>query len=356
MTTKSLFLYLILFISSFCLVSCDEEITTPEPYIGFKSRNIRWTKSEIGPGDHFYMGIHYLWAINSRSIYLSVSGPSGRLSTWYYNGINWESITLPLTPPPLKFVGFDENDFWTMSHIYGGVKFLHKSSEGWGKEQILNDEEYYYTVTSFYVKNANEIIGVGGKWKKENDHIRFAYMVYFNGEYWRSISLPKIPDDLVEVYFDDSVGKYIIFSHDVFNLHEDFFTIYEFCLQDSSVSALYNTKRSIPYLTQIGNEVYICDDGIVYDITTSGVEQLYDFRDDGLNFSIFGNRIDDVFLTTENGISHFNGTDVKEVLKFDNPLASPYKILVFEKEVIAFAQGLYVDLNTINCYHGILKE
>jgi hypothetical protein len=281
-------------------------------------------------------------------------GPSGNGNTIRkYNGHTWpvEATSFPSDAFALSCIS--ANNIWvagTEGNIwhYDGVW---KQSAKYN-ENILST----YIFEDFYSNSEKDIYLVGAEF---NDVIRSRGIILrFNGSQWAKAFQPDDHSYYIRINKDEMYpNDYFIYSLK-WSSNEpgqtDTTTFLKY--NGKNVETIYSEtiqNYSPSILSNIGGRVYFgMKDGLYrYDNN-----QLVPFLKLTPNYSdrymSFGKNEKDIFITTRDGIMHFNGTNVEYILKYPKQLIYISSV-VFEKDVFVLTTPNWY---TAIIYHGTLKN
>lgn len=334
-------------IFSFLSFSCKETMnniieTEVEPEPG--SRNYAWTSDTIKDRAWFnkFVGesIDDIWAVNM---------DGGSLDCLYkYNGNNWlQYRTVPSQVPTYNLMsGYLVNrKLWLVSSEGNIWKY---EKEIMTKEAMLTYDSDRLVIFEIDGKSENEIYAVGSRIKQYSQD---GCILYYDGNKWAQKTL-------LIGYGGFEIIKYCAKNG------------FYFILGDSSYST-GSTNKLYKYDGKILDNIYTVDkgnlrsihtiDGYLFTTLGNSVYRYYKgklelfFTDNDPEFGgmIFGRSKNDIFVRMQHGVKHWNGTDLKYILKLPTNVRLQNKMHILKDDVFVDTKDLNTNYNII--YHGKLK-
>ena len=185
----------------------------------------------------------------------------------------------------------------------------------------------------------------------DSSNVRIGLMMHYNGIEWHRV-YNSAKCFLVTIKRGKKTSSnYYLMGHTINDGVQD--TTKLFGYNDKVLKEIYSqpySKETKSTVCKVGEKIYFnIGDG------------LYKYENNNFNkfiqnnfpntYTAFGRNENDIFWMMADGITHYNSSDFKYILNFDNKSLSDG--VVFEKEIFFVANDFSNDTNLI--YHGILK-
>ncbi len=340
---KQKILLLIAVVIFILINSCAESITGPEP----GRRDYTWTVDTIKIFSNY---IHQIWGSAPNDIW--GVGPGGALNTtiWYYNGEKWTTDYLSRGISPECVYGFSRSDVWIAGH---NGKIWHYNGTEW-------TENYQHKIGNFigisiydlYGTSKNDLYAVGTAWF--DNETRRGIILHYDGTKWTQKFLADFNSYFYKVR-KGSDGKCFItcIKQDVKYNTQDTTIIYEYNNQSliEKYSDQNKSKKGAWVVIIDGRSYFSFEDGIFrYD--KNGFEKVVENTVESFVPLFRGRNEKDIFISKSNGILHYNGNDINEILSLE-PEAGIIDGLLFNRDIVFLVYNPYEGSLL---YHGKLKE
>lgn len=321
--------------------SCTESITGPEP----GRRDYVWTVDTI---KIFSNNILQIWGSSPDDIW--GVGPGGALNTtiWHYDGEKWSTDNISRSIAPECVFGFSKNDVWIAGH----------NGKIWHYDGIEWKESYQHKIGSFigtsiydlYGTSKRDLYAVGTAWF--DNETRRGIILHYDGVKWTQKFLADFNSYFYKVR-KGSDGKCFItcIKQDVKYYSQDTTIIYEYSQQSliEKYSDQNKSKKGAWVVIIDGSSYFSLEDGIFrYD--TNGFEKVVENNIESFAPLFRGRNEKDIFISKRDGIVHYNGNDIKDILVLESWLIDG---LLFNRDIVFLVYNPYEGSLL---YHGKLKE
>ena len=333
-----------LFVLVIVLFSCNNNAVEPEPNYEPGRRDYTWTADTIKA---YYIYFNSIWGKTANDVWAVSSVGSVFENIYRYDGTKWYRETRTPIGNTASLWGTD-NNLWICcqdGRIWNYKNDLFSSSTQFKYE----DKEILFF--SLAGKSEHEIYAVGGKKILNN---RDGLIYKYNGVNWQFDKVMKNRGNITKIRYSYRNNTYYFLSDldnatttDTIRLTEyngiNIKMIFEEALTGEN-SCTMNDVDGLLYVT-IGRKIYRYVN-----------DKFNDFLEINLpNFGgqIWGRTKNDFFIRMQDGLLHYNGTDLQYILKFHKNTTFGTSALVLEKDIFLHAFNNKTGYNII--YHGKLK-
>jgi hypothetical protein len=346
---------ILLLITTFLLLSSGCKKTPTEPGKNIPppgSRDYTWTVdtlNKIAP----YNDYAFLWGTSATNVWCIGSGGDIDKMFMHYDGSAWKNFAYPgQGMQPWSIFGFTADDFWAGSQDGTIYRYLNGQFNMFGDYRLPG---YPQTVfIKFWGNNPNDIYVVGCA-HKTADELNYSIIMHYDGKGWTYVIKPEAKGQFLNIKSgsNDSPNYYLIYLSE----YIDSTSIYEF--DGKALKRIYNQPEldyNIPGMFSINNNIYFGFEEklLKYDYKYNRFITLKDFA--GANIKtmshVNGRSENDLFINMNDGIGHYNGTDIQTIFKTYN--STPFDdAVVFEKDVFFLCTDY--TKNNFLIVHGQLK-
>jgi hypothetical protein len=344
----------------FCSLSLTcKSPTSPDDNIQPGNRNYIWTVDTL----------HYLWQSSLGGIW--GSSPTniwcgGYEDLFHYDGTTW-SHWPGITCDVNTIFGFSASDVWI-----GGNdgKIWHFNGNSWTENFVYRpDGLTNVSICNIYGKNANDIYAVGGI--TYNNTTQRGFILHYDGSGWKEVYKTNYQSWFIRVRVENSTayifGEKIDYTSGGDTVLTETYFLYRF--QNGILKQIYSGSEGMGWtmIDEIGGRVYfiLSHDICRYEYTNEYFKtgeyfsngkfvKQFSIDDPKFNYQIYGRNIKDIFATVYDGIMHWNGTDLKYLVKYSNDFMYIPVPAIFDKDVFfGVVDGLN---NVVIVAHGKLIE
>lgn len=336
-------LLLILFVT---LTTCKENPveSLPDDNSTPGRRDYVWTADTIKA---YYIYFNSIWGKKVEDLWAVSLVGSATENIYRYNGSYWYRETSVPIYNTVSLWG-TENNLWICTK--DGLIWNYKDGVFSSSPQFLYDDQ---NVRFFSMdgKNDSEIYAGGGKAISFN---RVGLIYKFNNNAWQIDRVLKNYGNLFRVSYSSKNDKYYFLAY-VDNIElMDTTRLLEY--DNKEVKIIFSDKDADNNLIMNVIDGYLCVT-IGKKIYIYYKNRFYDFLE--INIPNFGGQFwgrsrNDFFIRMQDGLLHYNGTDLKYILKFSSSVTFGSSALVLDKDIFLHAFDNNTGYNII--YHGKLKE
>lgn len=327
------------------LPSCDDGPT--DPIIKPGRRDYTW---EVDTLLIPFTILHKIWGSSPNDVW--AIGPGGDLNRtiYHYDGEKWNNDGISREISPISICGFASNDVWL-----GGRegRIWHYDGNEWSENLYIEDPIFVYSgFQDIWGEDNKNIWAVG---YLDSAETRKGLVYHYDGNNWNRVNIDYKHGNLLRM----RRGKKTSSNYYLWGLSEDNF------IGDSTKLLEYNGSKNLKELnkSRFGNGkwqfVQEIKDEIIFTINNS----LYMYKKNKLELfitnsfpnsyqNIYGRNKKDIFWLMQDGITHYNGSNIQYILELSSPQSLTDGIM-FEKHVFFLATDFSNGLNII--YRGILK-
>lgn len=332
------FMILILLSTSF---SCDL-LTGPGGDVQPGRRDYVWTvdtlRMQIG-------SLNAIWGSSPSNVWLG-----GYDDMFHYDGSKFTRVSVSFIGIN-TICGFDSNDVWAGSGGNGN-EIWHFDGNGWKRNFVYaagNSE-----ILNIHGLQNNDIYGVGLDWAGPLDNLGHrGFVLHFDGRSWRQVYRANCYSQ----FFYVRAAQGCAYIADVQNgyTHRDVYTVYQF--KSGIMERMYSDSVGLPYVTTIGEQVYFIISRDVCRYVSGNFIKVFSIDAEQYGYNVWGRSEKDVFVYMNDGIAHWNGTDLQYLFHYPNGFAQYYgdcAPAIFDNDVLFSAHDRTSNIELV--YHGRLLD
>jgi hypothetical protein len=299
--------------------------------------NLLQRLSGVAPND--------IWAI----------GPGGGLdkTIWHFDGVNWSTDGKSRGISPLTIFAFSKNDVWIAGHE--GI-IWHYNGNNWKESlnyKIANHNIYFKDI---WGESPNNIYAVG---VSIYDGISKSIIFRYDGQNWKSNIFHDYNYQFLRIRKDiNGNGKYYLLGLSIrTSPNEEYYNnigIFEYD-GESNLNIIYEAKNNTENAADVrnfNNKTYLRMGRKIY--SNYPRKEILQENEPNTGGQIWGRNEKDIFLRMQDGIAHYNGTDIEYLYRFENSASiSIADAVIFEREIVFLARDLINNQNII--LHGKLE-
>ncbi|OGU67994.1 MAG: hypothetical protein A2499_13795 [Stygiobacter sp. RIFOXYC12_FULL_38_8] len=348
--------FLILFVTAVLItLSCKEEITKPvtpiEPpkVIEPGRRDYVWNETIIKSsmrGRH-YLWFHSTWAASPTDIWAVAIADSASEYLWRYDGVSWKAQEIISYMTNIRQIwGLSANSVWAC--MYNG-EFFHYDGKEWKRHShVLIEGHDYFRVQRMWGRGDGEIYAIGNcfNYNEHPDSEGYGVLIKYDGKEWKQIEIPKVYELFTYLRKDKWNNVYIL-GHGYMTGIDKLY-----CYDGSNFKELMSSSTRM-YLGDITTDIIAINNKKAYKLINGEAIEWVDFKGDDFTFELFGGKSEKDMFGNNNGILHYNGTDIQKLYPFYFVDFLLNSIWLFEKDVFFFIK----ETKTLNTkvLHGKLN-
>lgn len=342
------FVSIVVFACMFLGLCCKDNGITPIEEVKPGRRDYKWFIDTIYAGGNYINGIN---GVSSNDVWV-ISNPGDFSQTFYhFDGMKWSTDGANRSIAPEAIRAFASNDVWAVGL---GGDIWHYNGTSWNRHtKIPSPNTNYYSLASLDGNISTNLYAVGNLSYTGSDLRQLIY--HLNSGLWSRIDIPDSICSLIKIRFYAPGkalilgGKYApdgsapdtskIFTFDGNNLHE----IY---------SAHGNYLGKGNFATIPGGVIISKGMKLTFFDGTSEIE-IITIKNDLFRNGLEARSVKDIFLGMNDGVAHYNGSDIQYLLNFSNSNYFGILIEAFENSVFIAANDR--NLQKIIVFRGYLK-
>jgi hypothetical protein len=301
------------------------------------SRNYTWTVDTISsPPNLFYL--FSLWGSSPTNLWAAGSADSYENALWHYDGNSWEKTTQRLSTSMPSIHGFDSTDIWACGSQ--GEYVYHYDGMSWIQLGPFPNPGYSSTSrNNIWGPKPNEIYSAGFAYDKEKGTL--ATLLKYDGNNWNYINLPdkEMSFNLVRKSRENSL---LYITAIQFLSTGDLYKIFTY--NGKTLNEIHSGEN-LAYAYEMNGRIYLCIGKKIYKHIKNQLVIWKDFSQTTYLGRIFGRSEKDFFGIAEDGLAHYNGTDLKTI----------YPTSFFINDVFVMENDIFMICENRIIVHGKLN-
>jgi len=301
---------LYIFLLSITILSCKSAVEPDNLQPG--SRNYKWFADTIKVP---FLTLTRIWGNSKNNVFAVGSGGSTSSLIWHFDGNCWstDSIARPISPTGLYGI---DNLVWLGNYnFYPGINsiWLYNYSNWikYGDYKIPNNCDVMW-INDFCGVSQNDIYAVGLAGNNSNTDTVKGIIMHFNNNQWSYVNLAPLKIQFTVIRRQNSTGLYFIEGIDEPKM--DSYKILSF--NGKELNTVYS-GNNYAHLESLNDEVYVVIQRKIYKYSKSSLILWKDFSTTEYEGRTIGWSENNFFCITDEGIGHYNGTDIKTLYKPD---------------------------------------
>ncbi len=310
--------------------SCKESITEPEPPAG--RRDYVWKVDTLYyPGNTLFR----MWASSPTDVWATSPGDFGK-NIFHYDGQKWSYYSVSGMNSPIPLWGENSSNVFVAgaAGVKGEVwKF---NGSNWSKfAEISKDEHKKFYLNNIWGKNRNDFYVFGGSPDTIVGGLNNSVIAHFLNNKWEVLNTSSVFGLVAHLYEDLKIGRVYFQALKTGNgKYNDSTLIYEH--HQGKYNKLYGsiwTGGQQAFLGYINNEVYFILGNRIAKRVGGQFKNIIQVDNPNFYQRIWGRSSNDLFLFMLDGLVHYDGSDLKYLIRFDKPKTHIAGAAIFEKDV-----------------------
>lgn len=339
--------------------SCEKNIfqSEPEPEPVPGPRNYVW---ELDTLDMPMNYINCVWGATPNDVWAIGGGGTESDRLHHYDGTKWSIYTKEkIWCDGFTIFGFSTNNVW----MGGGAGWFAHGAGIWHYNGIEWKEHYVYDVEGSWDLEVDDIWGPAPNDLYACGTISYydgktsswrGFVLHYNGKNWREVVRAQFDSQFLTIRKEQD--KLYVFSAVVDPVNrDDSVEFYE--VKYNQLIKIYSAKESkinFASLYVINDKAYFTINRDIFRYQKHQFIKSLTIDNENFGYHICGRNEHDLFLRMEDGLAHYNGTDIKYLFNFPRHCFDIGKdAVLFEKEV--FFCGVDRALKSY-IFHGKLEE
>jgi hypothetical protein len=293
---------------TFTSITCEDSSVNPPGKIYTPGpRNYIWKMYPLNDNAPFN---HYtkIWGCDTNYIWIvGIAGDFDK-TILRFNGQNVSPYG-PLSIDPKAVYGFSNNDVW-----FAGTNF-----DMWRFNGSTIFKFSTHPIDSFVVSfwgdiwgtDADNVFAVGSATHQYSGEIK-SIMMHFDGSSWNHLIKPESPIHFVNIRRGITDAKYFLEGYKIQSNAPDSTFFYEFDSNNfKSIDIGFSPNPIAKSISLLDGITYFINGKEMYKSINGMINYYTSFQNSNLSgVKIWGRTEKDFFIQTQDGIGHFNGTDV----------------------------------------------
>ncbi len=312
-----------IFVLGFCLLSftCNSP-TGPGANAQPGRRDYVWTLDTIYSPNNLFSTIY---GATPNDVWLGGHGGPPHERLWHYDGVKWTQAQSPSNYDVESLFGFSATDIWLGSD---DGKIFHYDGITWLQNFVyrpLNSDPY---IACIYGASPTDLYAIGSSFFSP-DTLARGFILHNNGNGWKEEYLA--PKGLQFAYLLQEGSKVFLFAA------VDKLLFFQY--SNGLLTQIFSANRG-----DVGGGNMISMGGKVYFLVGNRLDRYenenfmtvatFNINTSNFGYQLYGRNEKDVFLIMDDGIEHYNGTDIQYL--YHLPTRSPFifaRSLIFESDV-----------------------
>ena len=343
---KKNYLLLSLFLIALFVLTISCNTTDPTDELKPGRRDYTWTVDTL---NYPFATLYRIWGSSPTDVWTTSPGDWDK-SISHFNGIRWTSYGISGMNTPHSIYGFASNLVYIGTYGGGIWKF---DGNNWNQFAELSiDEHNDIAFDNIWGKSQNDFYAFGA-YSDSNGLANNSVIAHFQNNNWSIINSDEIKG-IVEHLFENNADGKIYFQVIKGGLtHPDSTILYEYdYLGFKKIYSGVWDYENTGDISLIQGEVYFI---IGKKLTSRSNGEFKTFLNlDNTNFDnyVWGTNRKNIFLRMNDGLAHYNGTNIEYLVNFSKPRTKIFGAVLFENEVFFIVYEASTNLNLI--YHGKL--
>ncbi|MGE5679347.1 MAG: hypothetical protein ACM34K_00565 [Bacillota bacterium] len=354
---RTLLISFILTVITLAIYSCKQSIPIePEDTSVPGRRDYTWTIDTVySPMNYF----HAIWGSSPEDVW--VCGPGGDGPEWvqHYDGSKWT----PYTKNGGVYIGGNTLFGFSKDNIYlggEGAYILHYDGNSWKGNYIYEIQGVHdRLITDIWGKRADDLYACGifseGVPSQDSENYK-GFILHYDGQSWKEVVRADFKSQFLSIRKAGDRVYVLSFTRNCQDSYNSKVEFYE--LKGSQLSRIYsNAEGSITWASHhvIGDKIYFVIGKEIYRYNGSRLVKIISSSEKNFGYQCYGRSEKDMFIRMNDGVAHYNGTDIQYIYKFQDKSANiTNEPLILDKDIFFTVWGTGKGRNMI--LHGRLKE
>jgi len=329
-------------------ISCNTTEPIVEDNVVPGSRDYEWTVDTLNIPFNILTRI---WGLSPTNVWATGGGGGMDKTIWHFDGTKWSTDNISRPVVPASIFGFTKNDVWI-----GGNQGLiwHYNGSTWGSYTKYEIQDYPYTaLEDLWGDEWNNVYAVG--YAADGTTYK-GIILHYDGKKWEEVKIPSINISFIKIRRARNESPNYYLRGVKFGGSIDSAKIYEF--NGKNIKEIYaGTANSGERcnLEQINDGMFFQKGYGLSRYRGGYFHPFYTIQESKYGGAFGGRSSKDIFLRMEDGIAHYNGSDVQYIFKTnDINMSLQGTFVIFEKEVFVMADN--VGNGSTYIIRGKLKE
>ena len=346
------FLIMIVFIIT--IVSCDVTENIKKDKINEPGRrDYVWNIDTI---DTPMGALYSIWGNAPDDIWVVGASPTVYGSgIWHYDGVNWSAFKTPFPYWSSKCIfGFGKNDIW----VGYGSQIYHYEGNEWVLSFSYPEAQNGFSsviIKDLWGTSSNNIYALAYAFIEGSNYNTRSIVLHYDGSKWEELFKNNSPIQYLAMR-EYKKDLYIYGVTTRFHIDDkDSLLVYKY--SDKKLTQLYCGLEKLYYsydLELINDELYLMIGRRLIKLEGGEFQDVLYFNQPNYGFYVCGRHEKDMFIYLEDGIAHYNGTDIENIYDFGKRTFMLRAPVILEKDIFILGAEYTGTKNFI--IHGRLKD
>jgi hypothetical protein len=329
-------IFLLVF-SLIIVISCSDNPVNNGDNLKPGRRDYEWTIDTLKAPPGNWYNLYKIWGSSPQDIWAAGTGDAG-YTIWHYDGNDWRPYP-EWTRGFLGIWGFAKDDIWAC----GGSQIYHFDGNKWALKNSFDLPGYKgISFNDIWGESPTNILAVGSA-STEETFIAKGVILKYDGNKGQFAELPDLPVAFGRIRKDKNE------NHFLYGLR-----VGGGIVPDSNKIFIYNSNGlkelwsgiEIANVSDMNGDVYLSIQKYIYKYKDNKLTLWKDFTSTSFLSGIRGRTESDFFCASNDGLAHYNGSD----------LVTLYPTDLFLNDVFVFEKDVFILANNRIIIHGKLIE
>ncbi|MGE5679355.1 MAG: hypothetical protein ACM34K_00605 [Bacillota bacterium] len=344
--SRQIFISVIIAAISFSYYSCKKNDPAGPVNKNADSRSYSWSIDTIRTGT---APLLRLWGSNEKDIWLCGIREDFSRDLFHYDGNKAKPVNLPEAIEPGAVFGFSPADIWVAGDKFyeqDTLCFWHYNGV-WSRTAKFNIPGYEICVINdIWGDSPDNVYAAGAAIHINSERVfqsRTGLLFHYDGSQWTRVNAADVHNGFARIRrgIKGSDKYYILSSADAAGnvyTYRDTVKIFEFDGKDvKTLKSIYANRDNGLWLNEIDKQLYITESSKIYRYRNGQPELFLDNPYQNHRVEIWGRNESDIFLAMNDGIAHYNGSNIEYIYKFSADKISISDFIYFQNSVFILA-------------------
>ncbi len=308
-------------------------------------RDYTWTVDTISSYDPVYR----LWGYSPTNVWAVTRAGYDNKKIFHFDGERWITGNYVVPFGIYSIYGFSDNNIFLGCN---NGKIYHFDGNSFSEVAALTkDGRSDIVFDNMWGESPNDLYAFGA-YPDANGPFNNSVIAHFTNNRWDMFNTAGLIGIVEHLYKNQTDNKIYLQVIKISNTY-DSTAIYEYW--GDQYTKLYNTQWDNHWasISLINNEVYFILKDEIDRRVNNQFQMVLNLGSTNFYENIWGRNLKDLFLEMENGLAHYNGSDIQYLFHYIQPNVSIFGAVLFENDVFFLVYEYTTRLSLI--YHGKLK-
>ncbi len=290
------------------LFSCKDNPVDPTANLEPGRRDYEWTVDTLKAQ---FTYLFKMWGSSPTDVWAVGPGSSFDKTIWHYDGNKWKTDGVSRGINPWCIYGFSANNVWIAGEE---GRIWHYDGINWSQNLWYKNPNFSMTLfMDIWGESPENIYAVG---LADSSNIRIGLMLHYNGSNWRRVNIGFIKGILMKIRKGNKTDRKYFLWNQIQNNSAD--STKYFIFENNEPTEIYYHIGARYFLSVIDNEVVFTFDNEVYTYRNHTFNLIAKNPYPNNYTGVYGRNVKDIIWMMADGLTHYNGSDFKYILNFDN--------------------------------------